>query len=172
MLWKPGRLFLQRGSRTTTPTCSPEVEGCARAYEVLAQQIPLSCPELLDLGCGTGLELDAVFRRLPKVRVTEIDLTQAMLERCRAKYPHKALRLIRGNYLKTSFGHAAYDGVIAAESFHHLDAETKTSLYRRVPASLKPGGFYIECDYMVETQEEETRFFLERIRACREHGVT
>ena len=34
---------------------------------------------ILDLGCGTGLELDALFARFPDLRVTGIDMTEEML---------------------------------------------------------------------------------------------
>lgn len=44
---------------------------------------------ILDLGCGTGLELDWYFRRNPTARVTGIDLSEGMLAQLRAKYPDK-----------------------------------------------------------------------------------
>ena len=40
-----------------------------------------SRPDLvLDLGCGTGLELDEIFRYFPDLAVTGIDLTREMLQ--------------------------------------------------------------------------------------------
>ena len=35
---------------------------------------------ILDLGCGTGLELEALFQRVPNARVTGVDLAEEMLE--------------------------------------------------------------------------------------------
>ena len=49
-----------------------EVEGCREAYEEMAKWVPDTCQTLLDLGCGTELELDAIFKRLPALHVTGI----------------------------------------------------------------------------------------------------
>ena len=38
---------------------------------------------LLDIGCGTGLELEAVYRRFPEAAVTGIDLSGDMLAKAR-----------------------------------------------------------------------------------------
>lgn len=34
-------------------------------YQWMARELPSGTRRLLDLGCGTGLELDCIFRRLP-----------------------------------------------------------------------------------------------------------
>ena len=60
-----------------------EVEGCREGYMKMAELIPQSTKRSLDLGCGTGLELDEIFKKLPHVKVTGIDLTQAMLDKLR-----------------------------------------------------------------------------------------
>ena len=81
-----------------------EVEGCREAYAELAQLLPKGCETLLDLGCGTGLELDGLFRLFPNLKVTGVDLTQAMLDKLLEKYPNKALTLICGDYCAVPFG--------------------------------------------------------------------
>lgn len=35
-----------------------DVEGCKKGYELMATLVPVNTDTLLDLGCGTGLELD------------------------------------------------------------------------------------------------------------------
>jgi tRNA (cmo5U34)-methyltransferase len=55
-----------------------------RAYVDTAKLIPATLGlKLLDLGCGTGLELDEIFKVNPTVQVTGIDLTASMLEKLR-----------------------------------------------------------------------------------------
>lgn len=46
-------------------------------YNKLAELLPQNVGEILDLGCGTGLELDEIFKTRPFIKVTGIDLTQA-----------------------------------------------------------------------------------------------
>lgn len=58
------------------------VEGANRFYIETAKLIPkVDELNLLDLGCGTGLELDEIFKINPTVKVTGIDLSNDMLEK-------------------------------------------------------------------------------------------
>ena len=54
-----------------------------KAYGRVAELTPGDCGPLLDLGCGTGLELDRIFARWPELAVTGVDLCAAMLEKLR-----------------------------------------------------------------------------------------
>ena len=44
-------------------------------YEWLAGLIPPSARTLLDIGCGTGLELVSIYEKIPQLQVTGIDLS-------------------------------------------------------------------------------------------------
>jgi tRNA (cmo5U34)-methyltransferase len=125
------------------------------AYRKLAEIIPENTRKMLDLGCGTGLELDWIFKRLPDISVTGIDITQTMLDILKTKHTDKKLRLICEDYFKIDFGENVYDTVISSETMHHFSHEDKIRLYRKILKSLKPGGVYIEADYMIDDQEEE-----------------
>ena len=46
------------------------VAGCAEGYALLAQNLPDGAEDVLDLGCGTGLELDAMLAKRRDLRVT------------------------------------------------------------------------------------------------------
>lgn len=147
------------------------VEGCAEGYAAVAQLLPQNAKTLLDLGCGTGLELDEIFRRNPTVAVTGIDMTPAMLAVLRQKHPDKALILIEGDYFAQDFGTERFDAAVSVESLHHFTHAAKLELYRRLYAALRPGGLYIECDYMVETQAEEDFYFSELARLKAAQGL-
>lgn len=79
------------------------VQGCKEGYVKLAKLIPKSCTSLLDLGCGTGLELDEIFKKMPHINVTAIDLTQEMLDSLKQKHPDKSIDLICGSYFDFPF---------------------------------------------------------------------
>jgi tRNA (cmo5U34)-methyltransferase len=142
-----------------------------RGYDKFAQLLPVSTKKLLDLGCGTGLELDWIFQRLPDISVTGIDLAQAMLDKLKQKHPDKDLTLICGNYFDVKLANNAYDTVISYQSLHHFSHATKVGLYRKIRKSLKPGGVYIEGDYMVDEQSQEDEFFAENARVRREQNI-
>lgn len=52
----------------------------------MAELLPDGIGTLLDIGCGSGLELDTVFQRFPSLQVTGIDLSEKMLDRLVQKH--------------------------------------------------------------------------------------
>ena len=149
-----------------------EVAGCRECYHEMARLLPAGTKTLLDLGCGTGLELDFIFPRFPGLAVTGVDMTQAMLDELARKHPDKQLALVRGSYFDVDFGEAAFDAALSFQTMHHFPAEKKRGLYERVRKALKPGGVYIECDYMIEDDAEEAFYFAELDRMRREQGLS
>lgn len=147
------------------------VEGISQAYEKTAALVPAGCEKLLDLGCGTGLELEWVFKLNPDVDVTAVDLTQAMLDKLIAKFPGKSIKAVCKSYFDMDFGTDRYGCALSFQTMHHFSREAKTGLYRRIRESLKQSGIYIECDYMVESPEEEHRLHSENDRIRREKGI-
>ena len=95
-------------------------------YNEIAECIPKNRTniKLLDLGCGTGLELERIFRIYPFAEVTGIDLSGKMLDILRAKYRDKTsqLKLIRQSYFDMDFGVDIYDIVLSAYSLHHYSS--------------------------------------------------
>ena len=147
------------------------VGGCREGYIKMAEMIPYGTKSLLDLGCGTGLELDRIFEKIPDAEVTGIDLTASMLLKLRQKHPDKKLNLICGDYFKENLGEGVFDCAVSFETMHHFKPEKKTELYRKILDSLKHGGCYIECDYMVGTKLEEDYYFDEYERMRKEQGI-
>ena len=139
-------------------------------YRWLGELIPAQAETLLDLGCGTGLELDEIFRLHQDIRVTGIDLAPGMLARLREKHPERKLTLTVGDYLTVPLAPCAFDVAVAFETLHHFPPETKLGLFRRIFAALRPGGMLLEGDYIAESDEMETYLFQELARRrARQH---
>jgi tRNA (cmo5U34)-methyltransferase len=117
---------------------------------------------ILDLGCGTGLEIEALLQRAPNALITGVDLSPKMLERLQKRYiAHmNQITLVTDSYLSMPFGMYVYDYIISAMTVHHLLRDTKRKLYRKIHAALKPGGKYIEGD-AVTCAEMEYQFLAE-----------
>lgn len=147
-----------------------DVAGCREGYRKIAEYVPDGCRKLLDLGCGTGLELEHIFRQYPAVSVTGIDLSEAMLAAFREKYADKNVSLICGDYFTAELG-KDFDCALSFQTMHHFSKEKKAELYRKISDALTDEGVYIECDYMVLTQDEEDHWFSESIRIRKEQGI-
>lgn len=128
----------------------------AAAYRRLAELLPESCRRLLDLGCGTGLELDEIFKRFPGMCVTGIDLCEPMLEELKKKHGGRQLDLRCADYFTAELEPGCYDTAVSFETLHHFQPANKERLFRKLYSALKPGGVYLECDYIACCEEEET----------------
>jgi SAM-dependent methyltransferase len=147
------------------------IKGCKEGYQKLAELIPVHTAKILDLGCGTGLELDEIFKRFPHVSVVGIDLTLAMLDKLKQKHPDKDIALICGNYFDFDFGVNAFDTAISYQTMHHFSRDEKVGLYRKIRQALKPRGLYIEADYMVTEQAEEDKLRVDNAGIRRELNI-
>ena len=138
----------------------------APCYDVTASHIPENCKSLLDLGCGTGLELDALDRicireNRPFPRVVGIDMTQALVDQLYAKHPDKDITVKMGSYFEIPLGESEYDCAVSVESLHHFSLDEKLSLFHRIHNALKDGGVFLQCDYFAACEEE--------VAMCEEH---
>ncbi|MDR3363552.1 MAG: class I SAM-dependent methyltransferase [Clostridiales Family XIII bacterium] len=129
------------------------IDGGAESKRVLASFFPENAETLIDLGIGTGLELEAIFARFPDIRVTGYDIAEGMLKLLAEKYPGKTLDLRLESYLSADFGRGAYDAALSVMTLHHYGHEAKTAIYRKIFDCLRPGGVYIECDYILSDYE-------------------
>lgn len=123
------------------------------AYDVIETMLPQGIQTLLDLGCGTGLELDAVLPKRPDLRVTGIDLTQEMLD-CLAK-KHPQIETICADYFECDLGENRFDAALSFETLHHFTPEKKSDLFAKVYRALKHGGVYLQGEYVACCAEEE-----------------
>ncbi len=128
--------------------------------------------KILDLGCGTGLELDEFFAINPDAKVTGIDLAAGMLNELKKKFSDKDINLILGSYFDVPFGEAQFDAAVSVESLHHFTKEEKIPLYTKLKAALKTGGYFILTDYFAMSDEEEITRRQELVRLRKEQNLT
>ena len=148
------------------------IEGADSFYEFTANLLPKAQnSSVLDLGCGTGLELEAYFEVNPSAKITGIDLTEAMLNSLKAKFPDKDLTLINGSYFIEPFGEEKFDAAVSVESLHHFTKEEKMPLYSKLQKAIKPGGYFVLTDYFAELPEQEAFFQQELIRLRKEQNL-
>lgn len=148
------------------------IDSAHEFYTYTARSLPMySGCRIIDLGCGTGLELDEYFRLNPSAKVTGIDLAPGMLNRLKEKHRDKELTLILGSYFDVPFETEQFDAAVSVESLHHFTADEKIHLYKKLQKSLKNNGYFILTDYFAHSDEEENFYRKELIRLKAEQNI-
>ena len=132
------------------------IESADEFYPFTARQLPIdkNC-HVLDLGCGTGLELAEYYKLCPSAKITGIDLSGGMLAELKRKFADKDLQLIHGSYFDVPLGENAFDAAVSVESLHHFTKAEKLPLYAKLRTALKENGYFILTDYFASSDDEE-----------------
>ncbi len=149
-----------------------EIEGAREFYPFTASLLPIKGDvKILDLGCGTGLELEFYFQLNSEASVVGIDLSADMLESLQKKFTYKNIGLINGSYFDVPLGENRFDAAISVESLHHFTDVQKLGLYRKLSRALTENGYFVLTDYFAESEELETHYFSELERLKSEQGL-
>lgn len=123
-------------------------------YKCAVKPIKKSDKEIniLDLGCGTGLEIEHMFERVPNANITCIDKSTKMLENLKTKYRKKLrqIKTICHSYIDWEYPKETFDYVFSSLTMHHFKEDVKLGIYKNILNTLKPGGEYIEYDFIVD----------------------
>ena len=149
-----------------------DIESADEFYPFTAERLPAApnC-RILDLGCGTGLELEELFLRNPSAKVTGIDLSQGMLSALKKKLADRDVSLIVGSYFDVPFGVDAFDAAVSVESLHHFTKEEKIPLYAKLCRALKKNGYFILTDYFSPSDEAEREYRNEYLARKAQQGI-
>ena len=149
-----------------------EIEGATEFYPYTASLLPLEHDAVvLDLGCGTGLELEYYLALNREASVVGIDLSSDMLSALKRKFADRKIRLICGSYFDVPFQASCFDAAVSVESFHHFTAAQKLMLYRKLKTALTDHGYFVLTDYFAESEEAEQFYVSELTRLKREQGL-
>ena len=148
------------------------IESAEEFYPFTAKLLPTTedC-HILDLGCGTGLELGEYFALNPSAKVTGIDLSSGMLAELKRKFSDKDITLMLGSYFDLPLGNNVFDAAVSVESLHHFTKKEKVPLYAKLHKSLKNGGYFVLTDYFSLSDEEEQMHRQNLIALKAEQGI-
>ena len=148
------------------------IESATEFYPFTAKMLPaIANCHILDLGCGTGLELEEYFLLCPSAKVTGIDLSQGMLSALGKKFADKDITTIVGCYFDVPLGKDVFDTAVSVESLHHFTKEEKIPLYTKLHAALKENGYFILTDYFSLSDDEEEMHRQNLIALKAEQGI-
>lgn len=138
------------------------IAGAKEFYPFTSSCLPMEQnASILDLGCGTGLELEEYFRLNPSAHVLGIDLAEMMLKKFTSKFRKYKIETVRSSFFDYPFGENRFDAVVSVEALHHFPQEKKAALYEKIYTALKSGGYLILTDYFADSDETEQYFMNE-----------
>ena len=149
-----------------------EIDSAGEFYPFTASSLPQNpnC-RILDLGCGTGLELEFYLKQNPTAKITGIDLSLGMLSALEQKLHGYDLTLIQGSYFDLPLGEEQFDAAVSVESLHHFTQSEKIPLYQKLHRALKNGGYFILTDYFAKNDADEVLFRATYEALKKEQGI-
>ena len=119
---------------------------------VAAATAGLDVRRILELGTGTGETARRLLALHPGAQLVGIDSSEAMLAVARADLSAD----LRVRRLEDRLPEGPFDLVVSALAVHHLEADAKRDLFRRVRQVLTPGGRFVLADLVVPERLEDT----------------
>jgi len=113
---------------------------------VLGRELPtLEGLRLLDVGCGTGLQLKQLAERLPGARLHGMDFSAKMLEDARAALSREGLEvdLRQASAFDQPYESDTFDAVVATRFIHQYTDDLKRNLIQEMTRVAKPGGVVV-----------------------------
>jgi ubiquinone/menaquinone biosynthesis C-methylase UbiE len=130
-------------------------------YELMAMDILLCCPEgaILDVGTGPGRLLLELVGLNPKLRLTGLDVSGAMVSLARKNMEQAGLSATIGieeasaNHMP--FADGTFDAVVSTGSLHHW--KDPVGAMNEIHRVLKPGGYALIYDLAGDTPKTVLR---------------
>jgi SAM-dependent methyltransferase len=96
-------------------------------------------PDLLELGCGAGVESTRILAE--RGRLTGVDISEAQLDLARRRIP--SATFMCADLAKLEFADESFDGVVALYVLFHLPRAELGPLVGRIRDWLRPGGVFL-----------------------------
>lgn len=145
-------------------------------YRAVVEMVPLA-PQgpwrFLDLGAGTGLLTQFLKTSFAKAEYTLVDFSSEMLAQARARFGGQTgIHFLEADYAEAEWP-GSFDGIFSSLSIHHLNDEAKVALYRKVFAHLRPGGIFLNAEFVrAQSLELQSRYWQLWIESMRSAGLS
>jgi tRNA (cmo5U34)-methyltransferase len=126
--------------------------------------------DIVDLGCGTGNLTLKILAAFPHARVACVDMAENMLAMAKTKLKFRRVTFWQGDVRRFAFGRR--DAIVSSMVLHHIEQRDKAAFYRKLFASLKPGGAFFNIDIFVSPDRHLQGLFMDKWKEhMRSHGL-
>ena len=116
---------------------------------VLLEHVPRDARRVLDLGTGDGRLLALLQVDRPEMRGVGLDFSEPMLARARRRFAgDERIELVEHDLAESLPPLGRFDAVVSSFAIHHLEHESKRSLYSEVLQLLEPGGVFANFEHV------------------------
>lgn len=106
-----------------------------------------SQPQILEVGCGTGTNMERLEFHFPDARITGLDLSPEMLSKAGERLHHSTqVELKLGRYKGDSFDYNSFDLILLSYSLTMFGPQTD-AIFNHILEDLKPNGYIAVVDF-------------------------
>ncbi|SHE40770.1 S-adenosylmethionine-diacylgycerolhomoserine-N-methlytransferase [Fodinibius roseus] len=106
-----------------------------------------SQPQILEIGCGTGTNMERLEFHFPDARITGLDLSPEMLRKAGERLNHSTqIELKLGRYQGDSFDYNSFDLILLSYSLTMFGPHTDP-IFNHLLEDLKPNGYIAVVDF-------------------------
>lgn len=128
---------------------------------------------ILDIGCGNGNVTHQLLTRFPNARYLLTDASPEMLRNCKERFPNTDISYHEVFFQDMMFDDSSFDLIAAGFSLHHLKADEKRDLFKKIFKWLRPNGLFLSSDLMISKNDADHPELLQSWESyARERGTT
>ena len=146
----------------------------ANVYAAVSREIAVAeAMTIVQLGCGSGLGVEAVRKAFPSAEVVGVDLSPFMLEAATARVGEgtERARLIHADARSIAMKTGSVDMVFAVHVLGHVPANVSDAMAEESARLLRPGGRMVVVDHRWHRLPETAGLFTESSRRPLVAGV-
>lgn len=123
----------------------------------IAQYLPsfFKPKNILDLGCGNGITSQVLLKSFPEAHYTLVDASTEMITGCQGRFQNQThFQYHQAFFQDLALSNQSFNLIVACLSIHHLKEEEKHVFFQKMIPWLKPGGYFIYSDLMVDATDQ------------------
>jgi tRNA (cmo5U34)-methyltransferase len=146
---------------TLTDDYTDAIERCFPRYREMLWALLDYLPQdrafksVLELGCGTGNLSVLLHDMFPAARLHLVDISGESLEVCRSRFAVENRHVFdQQDFSDVNYADGSFDLVVSSIAIHHLDSDSKQSLFNRIHEWLTDDGVVCFADQCAGASED------------------